>query len=107
MLQSLPGFLQNYWMYLAAVAVGGIVLCYFSEKLRGYLIKGLLVFAVLFGLAAGYELVTGRSLFSLPGRIDNKLSEGPAQVESGRRYYKSYEERFGEKPPSENPPGNR
>jgi hypothetical protein len=44
-------------------------------------------------------VVTGRNIFSLPGSVDRKLGEDPSQTETGRRYYKSYEERYGEGQP--------
>ncbi len=94
MLQTLPDFLSMYWIYLGVVAVLCVVLSYFSEKFLGYLKKGLLVFGVVFALIAGYELVTGNSIINLPGSIDKKLSESPKNPETGRRYYKSYDERY-------------
>ena len=99
MLHSLPDFLDSYWIYLTGDVVLCVVISYFSEKFFSYLKKGLILFAVVFTLAAGYELITGKNIFTLPGRLDKKLAEDPAQVESGRRYYKSYEERYGEKAP--------
>lgn len=99
MLQSLPDLVQSYWMYLAAAVAVCAGLSYLSEKFFAYLKKGVILAATLFALAAGYELITGKNIFTLPGRVDRKLDQGPAQVETGRRYYKSYEERFGEKAP--------
>jgi hypothetical protein len=99
MLYSLPDFLNSYWMYLAGVVFICCVLSYYSEKFFSYLRKVLIFLAVAFVLVAGYELVTGRSIFTLPSRIDKKLAEDPSEVETGRRYYKSYEERYGEKEP--------
>lgn len=94
MLQTMPGFLENNIVYLAVVVLLCAVLSYRSEKFREYLKKGLILFAVLFALVAGYELVTGNSIVSLPGSVDKKLSEQPKNPETGRRYYKSYEERY-------------
>ena len=94
MLQSLPDFLSAYWIYLAGVVVLFSVLSFFSEKFLTYLKKGLIIFGVVFALVAGYELLSGNSIISLPGRMDKKLSESPKNVETGRRYYKSYEERY-------------
>ena len=99
MLDSVPEFLRSYWMYLAGAALLCAVMSYYSEKFFSYLQKALILFAVLFALVAGYELVSGKNIFTLPGRIDKKLSEDPAQTETGRRYYKDYEERYGEKEP--------
>jgi hypothetical protein len=99
MLQSLPDFLNSYWMYLAGAVVVCAAVSYLSEKFFSYLKKALILFAVVFALIAGYELITGKSIITLPGRIDKKLAEDPSQVETGRRYYKSYEERYGEKEP--------
>ncbi|MHB8809391.1 MAG: hypothetical protein ACYC9M_05185 [Desulfobulbaceae bacterium] len=99
MLESLPEFLRSYWMYLVGAAVVFATMSYYSEKFFDYLKKGLILLAVLFALLAGYELISGKSIFTLPGRIDEKLSEDPSQTETGRRYYRSYEERFGEKAP--------
>lgn len=99
MLRSLPDFLNSYWMYLAGAVVLCGVMSYFSEKFFSYLKKGLIIFAVVFSLAAGYEFVTGKSIFNLPGRIDKKMGEEPSKTETGRRYYKSYEERYGDKAP--------
>ncbi len=87
MLQSLPDFLATYWMYIAGAAVLFAVGCYFSDKFRGNLKKGLLVFGVIFALFAGYELVTGNSIFNLPGSVNKKLSESPKNTESGYNYY--------------------
>jgi hypothetical protein len=86
-------------MYLAGAVVLCGVISYFSEKFFSYLKKGLVLFIVVFVLAAGYELITGKNIFTLPGRLDKKLADDPSQVETGRRYYKSYEERYGEKAP--------
>ncbi len=102
MLRTLPDFLSTYWIYLAGLAVLCAVLSYFSEKFLSYLKKGLIFFGIVFALVAGYELVTGNSIINLPGSVDRKLSEQPKNVETGRRYYKSYEERFGDSPPKEN-----
>lgn len=99
MLDSLPDFLNSYWMYLAGAVVVCGVTSYFSEKFYSYLKKGLIIFAVVFALAAGYELMTGKSIFTFPSRLDRKLAEDPSKTETGRRYYKSYEERYGEKAP--------
>ena len=99
MLLSLSDFLNSYWMYLVGGAAACGIMSYFSEKFYRYLKKALILFAVLFALAAGYEVVSGRNIFSLPGRVDQKLDEESSRTETGRRYYKSYEERYGEKPP--------
>jgi len=101
MLASLPDFLATHWLYLLIAAVVCAVFSYKSEKFTAYLKKGLILFAILFCLAAAYELLTGKDLFSLPGSIESKLSDDQGKVETGRRYYKSYEERFGEPPPKE------
>jgi len=95
MLDSLPDFIATYWMYLLGVAVVLAVISYFSEKFFDYLKKGLILFAIVFGLMLGYEMVTGESIFKLPGNVDRKLSEELKNPETGRRYYKSYEERYG------------
>ncbi|MDD3619686.1 MAG: hypothetical protein RBR09_06965 [Desulfobulbaceae bacterium] len=98
MLQTLPGFLAAHWLYLAGgVALCG-VLCYFSEKFAEGLKKAAVLVAVLFILGAGYELITGRDLFSLPGTIDRQLSQEQDKTETGRRYYRSFEERYGAPP---------
>ncbi|GAB4334977.1 MAG: hypothetical protein Kow0089_04460 [Desulfobulbaceae bacterium] len=102
MLKTLPDFLVGYWMYAAGAVVSLALLAWFSEKMREHIKKALLLFLLLFALGAGYELVTGKSLVSLPTRMDRKLSEQPKNIETGRRYYKSYEERFGEPPPRDN-----
>ena len=101
MLQTLPDFFSAYWVYLVGIAALFAVLGYFSEKIREYLKKGLIVFGLIFAVIAGYELVTGNSIISLPGRVDRELSKQPEKVEKGRRYYQSYEERFGEPPPAD------
>lgn len=98
MLESLPGFIETYWKYLLGVAILCGILCYRSEKLFEYMKKGLIVFAVVFGLIAGYELVTGDSIFHLPGKVDSELSREVTNPETGRRYYKSYDERYGGDP---------
>jgi hypothetical protein len=99
MIYTLPVFVAAYWPYLLAGAAACALLSYFSKRFFGLLQKALAVAAVLFILAAGYELATGSSLFNLPGSVDRKLSSGPENPETGRRYYKSYEERYGENPP--------
>ena len=96
MLDSLPNFIDTYWMYLLGLVVVLTVLSYFSEKFFDYLKKGCILFAICFALVAGYEIVTGKSIFRLPGSIDKKLSEEVKDPETGRRYYKSYKERYGE-----------
>ncbi len=101
MLESLPGFLQAWWMYLAGAALVCAVACYFSVRLRGGLKKGLLLVLVIFGLIAGYELVTGKNIFRLPGEVDRELSKRPEHPETGRRYYVSPEERYGRDPGGE------
>lgn len=82
-------------MYLVGAGVLCMVLSYLSEKFYRYLKRALLFLAVLLALVAGYELVSGKSILSLPSRIDQKLDESPSQTESGRRYYRSYEEQMG------------
>ena len=99
MLETIPDFLQTYGLYLGGIAVLCAVMSYYSEKFFGNMKKGLLVFAVIFALIAGYELFTGNDIFSLPGRVDKKLSEQPTDAETGRRYYKSHKERFGDAMP--------
>lgn len=101
MLQTLPGFLAAYWPYLLGVAAACSLLSYFSGKFFAYLKKGMVLFGILFVLAAGYELISGKNLFSLPSSIDRKLSEDPEKVETGRRYYRSFEERYGSPPPQD------
>ena len=101
MLQSLPDFLSAYWIYLAGVVVLFSALSFYSENFLMHLKKGLIIFGVVFALVAGYELVSGNSIISLPGRMDKKLSESPKNPETGRRYYKSYEERYEGAPPPE------
>ncbi len=93
-MQSLPDLLSAYWIYLAGVVILFSVLSFFSEKFLTYLKKGLIVFGLVFALVAGYELVTGKSIISLPGRVDKSLSKQPENPETGRRYYQSYEERY-------------
>lgn len=97
MLNSLPDFLAEYGIYLAGLAVLCAVACYFSSTFFDNLKKGLIIFAVIFGLAAGYELVTGNDIFSLPGRVDKKLSESPKKGKSAGNYYKK--DRWGEDMP--------
>ena len=99
MLRSLPDFVNAYWMYLAGGAVFCAILSYFSKKFFSYLQKALILCAVLFAVATGYELLTGKSLLTLPGSIERRLDADPSQVETGHRYYKSYEERYGDKAP--------
>lgn len=99
MIYTLPGFVSAYWYYLLGAAVVCAVLSYFSKRFFGVLKKSLVAFAILFVLAAGYELISGKSIFNLPGNVNRKLSEDPANLETGHRYYKKYEERYGEKPP--------
>ena len=94
MLQSLPGFLSTYWIYLAVVVVLFFVLSYFSDKFQTYLKKGMIIFGVVFALVAGYELITGNNIVNIPGSVDRKLSEDSKNIEKGRRYYQSYEERY-------------
>lgn len=77
MLYSLPDFLATYGIYLAGVAVLCAVASYFSETFFKNLKKGLIIFAVVFGVAAAYELITGNTIFSLPGTAKNTLSEIP------------------------------
>ena len=98
MLQSLPDFLSEYWIYLAGTGVLLSVLCFFSEKFLRYLKKGLIIFVVIFALIAGYELVTGNKIVNLPGRLDKKLSERPENPEKGYNYYKK--DRWGDAMPN-------
>ena len=101
MLQTLPEFLASFWPYLLGAAAACAVLSYFSGKFFSYLKKGMVLIAVLFVLAAGYELIAGKNLFSLPSSIERKLSAEPGKVETGRRYYRSFEERYGTPPPQD------
>ena len=98
MIYSLPDFIAAYWYYLLGIAVICALCSYKSEKFFTNLKKGLIILAVVVAAIAGYELITGDSIINLPGSVDKKLSEGPADPEKGRRYYRSFEERFGEKP---------
>jgi len=104
MLETLPGFVEAYWMYLAGAAVLCALLCYFSEKMREYLKKAGIILAVVFALIAGYELITGDNILNLPGDVDRELSKSPVSQGKSHRYYKSYEERFGEPPPDDGEP---
>jgi len=99
MIYSLPDFFAAYWYYLLGAAVVCAVLSYLSSRFFGVLKKGLVLFAVLFALAAGYELVTGKSIFTLPGRVEKEFIKDTTNTEVEHRYYKSYEDRYGEKPP--------
>lgn len=101
MLYSLPGFISTYWMYIAGVAVICGILAYISDKFRGLLKKVVIVGVIVMALIAGYEYFTGDSLMNLPGSVEREMSKSPEHPETGRRYYKSYEERFGEKPPAD------
>ena len=90
MLYSLPDFLAEYGIYLAGVAVLCGVASYFSETFFDNLKKGLIIFAVVFCVAAAYELITGNNIFSLPGTVENTLSELPDK--DGKRasnYYRT------------------
>lgn len=97
MLNSLPDFLSTYGIYLVGVAVICGVASYFSSTFFDNLKKGLIIFAVIFSLAAAYELITGKDIFSLPGRVDKKLSERPQDVERGYNYYQK--DRWGDAMP--------
>lgn len=97
MLDSLPDFLATYKWYLAGLALVCAVASYFSSTFFKNLKKGLVVFAVIFAGIAGYELMTGKDIFSLPGRVDKKLSERPGQIEKGHNYYKK--DRWGDSMP--------
>jgi hypothetical protein len=99
MIHTLPGFIFTYWYYLLGAAVVCAVLCYFSETFFGALKKAVVVLVVVFIIIAGYELLTGNSIFNLPGSVEREFSTKPEHPETGHRYYKSYEERYGEKPP--------
>jgi hypothetical protein len=101
MIYSLPDFISTYWYYLLGVAVVCGIFSYKSETFLGNLKKALIVLVVILLSVAGYELITGKSIINLPGSIDRKLSEAPTDPETGHRYMKSYEERYGEKPPDE------
>ncbi|MDW7772507.1 MAG: hypothetical protein SCH71_06395 [Desulfobulbaceae bacterium] len=99
MIYSLPDFLASYWPYLLGAGVVCALLSYASRRFLGFIKKILILLAILFVLSAGYELITGSSIFILPGSVERKLSGDPDDIEEGHRYYKSYEERYGEKPP--------
>ena len=99
MINSLPHFFSAYWYYLLGAVVICAVLSYFSKRFFGYMKRGLVVFAIIFVLAAGYELVTGKSIFTLPGSVEKEFLKDTSNTEVEHRYYKSYEERYGEKPP--------
>jgi hypothetical protein len=99
MIYSLPDFLSAYWPFLLGAAVLCGAASYKSETFFSNLKKVLVVLAAVFLVVAGYELISGRSVFNLPGSIEKKLAEDPTNPETGRRYYKSFEERYGEKPP--------
>lgn len=97
MLDSMPDFLSSYRYYLVGLAVVFGIASYFSSTFFKNLKKGLVIFAAIFAVIAGYELITGKDIFSLPGRVDKKLSEHPKDVESGYNYYKK--DRWGEAMP--------
>ena len=86
MLYSLPDFIAEYGLYLAGVAVLCAVASYFSETFFKNLKKGLIIFAVIFCVLAGYELITGRSIFTLPGSVDRAMSD-PGKEEGASNYY--------------------
>ena len=87
MLDSLPDFLAEYGIYLAGVAVLCGVGCYFSENLFKNFKKGLIIFAVIFGVVAVYELISGKNIFTLPGRVDSSLSKQPQEGKGASNYY--------------------
>ncbi len=97
MLDSLPDFLSAYGYYLVGLAILCGIASYFSKTFFKNLKKFLVIFGVIFAVIAGYELITGNDIFSLPGRVDKKLSEQPKDVESGHTYYKK--DRWGEAMP--------
>ena len=99
MLDSLPDFFSAYGYYFLGLAVLCGVACYFSSTFLKNFKKGMIVLGVIFVVIAGYELVTGNSIFTLPGRVDKKLAEHPKDVETGRRYYKSHKDRYGDAMP--------
>ena len=87
MLDSLPGFIDAYGIYLAGVAVILGVASYFSETFFKNMKKGLVIFVVIFGIIAGYELITGNDIFTLPGDVDESLSERPTESKGASNYY--------------------
>lgn len=99
MIYTLPAFVAGYWPYLLGIAVFLAVLSYYSKRFYSVLKKVILIFVALFAVAAGYELLTGSSIISLPGKVERELNKTPTDHETGHRYYKSYEERYGEKTP--------
>ena len=87
MLDSLPGFIEAYGLYLAGVIVAFAVAAYFSETFFKNLKKGLVIFAVIFVIIAGYELITGNDIFTLPGDVDKELSKRPSESDGAANYY--------------------
>ena len=87
MLNSLPGFIEVYGLYLAGVIVAFAVAAYFSETFLKNLKKGLIIFGVVFVIIAGYEVITGNDIFTLPGDVDEQLSERPSKSEGAANYY--------------------
>ena len=87
MLNSLPGFIEAYGYYLAGVAVAFAVASYFSETFFKNLKKGLVIFGVVFGVIAAYELITGKDIFTLPSEVDKELSVRPSESDGASNYY--------------------
>lgn len=87
MIDSIPGFLEAYGLYLVGVAVICAVVSYFSKTFFKNLKKGLVIFAVIFCLAAAYEFITGNNIFTLPGDVDESLSQRPTKSDGAANYY--------------------
>lgn len=98
MIHSLSLLLEAYWYYFLGAAVLCAALCFYSNTLCEYMKKGAILLAILFALAAAFELVTGKNILTLPASIDKKLSEKPSHPEKGH-LYKYDGKRYGEKPP--------
>ena len=88
MLTILTDFIADFWYSIVAVAVLCSIACYFSPTFYGYLKKGLLFLLAVLVISSGYELVTSRSILTIPGRIDTKLSEKPTKLEPSHHYYR-------------------
>jgi len=87
MLTVLTDFVVAYWYYILAVAVLCGITCIYSPTFYRNFKKGMLLLLVVLVLALGYEFLTGRSILTIPSRIDKKLSEKPTRLEPSHRYY--------------------
>lgn len=92
---TLIDFLNQYRLPLAIGACVVLTLCYRKVRYDRTIKTVLMILIVFFAAESVYTLATGKSILSVAGLVDQKLSEEPTTLEPSHRYYRDPKERYG------------